>query len=74
MHTASIYECRTSNMLHKLTSEVPLLQRVIKRCTETAVSLLTESDATDSLARPKERERRDEVDRECAREGGREEG
>lgn len=36
------------------------------------MSLPTESDATDSFIHPEERERWDEVDRECAREGGRE--
>lgn len=34
------------------------------------MSLPTESDATDSFVHPEERERWDEVDRECAREGG----
>lgn len=36
----------------------------IKRCTETAVSLLTETDATDSLAYPEERVKEDERERE----------
>lgn len=62
-------------MLHRLTSEGDLLQCVIKRCTETAVSLLTESDATNSLACPEERERQDETgwtETERGREEGRE--
>jgi len=72
---ACVYVCENvcvcaSNVLHLHTSEAALipLKVNLKRCTETAVSLLTETDATNNLARPEQREGEDEKERERERE------
>ena len=51
--------CVCASLQRRLYYSVPL-----KDCTETAVSLLTETDATNSLARPEGSERAKERERE----------
>ena len=59
-HEVCVFVCVfASSMLHRLTSEGAMQKCAFKGCTETAVSLLTESDAAHSLTGFEKSERED---------------